>query len=94
MTITTVRHVELVVNPFPTAGEPMWDDCAFEWCLADEDGFRYWGNTPDECWRQFLEALHYLAESARKGGFSIEELREFRTEQRDWDDQRENERPY
>lgn len=94
MAIATLRQIHVAVSPFPTAGEPVWDDCAFEWCLTDSDGIHYWGDTPSQCYGQFCEALHYLAESARKAGFSVAELRELRAQQRDWADQRAEESPY
>ena len=94
VTATTVPQGQPAVNLFPTANEPVWDDIACEWVLTDSDGIRYWGNTPGECYRQFHEALHYLAVNAQRGGFSVVELREFRAQQHDYAAQRIDERPY
>ncbi len=62
--------------------------------MADSDGIRYYGSTPNECHRQFCEALHYLAKNAHTSGFTVTELREFRARDRDWSDQLIDERPY
>ena len=83
MQTTTLPELTFVVSPFPTAAEPVWDDICLEWVLTDADGNHYCGDTPSICYRQFEEALHYLAASARKSGFSIEELRAFRGQDRD-----------
>jgi hypothetical protein len=79
---------------FPTAQEPIWDDICLEWVLIDSDGICYWGETPSQCYDRFHEALHYLAESARKSGLSVSELREFRAQQRDYEAAQQDERPY
>ena len=84
MHITTLPHTELVVSTFPTVGDAQWDSTCMEWMLTDSDDVRYYGNTPDECYRQFTEALHYLAKAAHHSGFNIDELREFRAQERDW----------
>ena len=94
MTTATMPQIELAISPFPTAGEPRWDGTCLEWVLTDEDGINYYGNTPDECYRQFSEALHYLARAARSTGFTVAELREFRAQERDRAAQYIDERPY
>jgi hypothetical protein len=81
-------------NPFPVVGEPTWDAICMEWVMTDSDGIRYYGSTPNECHRQFCEALHYLAKNAHMSGFTVTELREFRALDRDWSDQLIDERPY
>ncbi len=50
-----------VANPFPTVREPIWNATCQEWLLTDSDGIAYGGDTPSACYRQFAEALHYLA---------------------------------
>jgi hypothetical protein len=94
MTVATIPQLEFLVSPFPEPTEPVWDDICLEWLLTDADGFRYWGETPSACARQYHEAMYYLAEHARKSGFSIAELRAFRAQQRDYADQRVDERPH
>jgi hypothetical protein len=95
MTITTaLPTIQFVLSPFPEPGEPIWDEICLEWQLIDADGFCYWGETPSACERQYHEAMYYLAEHARKSGFSIAELRAFRAQDRDRADQLMNERPY
>ena len=75
MTVATVPKIEFVVSPFPETATPVWDDICLEWQLTDADGFSYYGETPSACERQYQEAMHYLAEHARKSGFTIAELR-------------------
>ena len=95
MTITTAPPtIQFVLSPFPEPSEPIWDEICLEWQLMDADGFRYWGETPSACERQYQEAMHYLSEHARKSGFTIEELRAFRAQDRDRADQLMDERPY
>ena len=94
MTVATVPRIEFIVSPFPEPDEPVWDEICLEWQLTDADGYRYYGDTPSACERQYQEAMHYLAEHARKSGYSIEELRAFRAQHRDHADQRIDERPY
>ena len=93
MTVATVPKIEFVVSPFPETATPVWDDICLEWQLTDADGFSYYGETPSACERQYQEAMHYLAEHARKSGFTIAELRAFRCQERDYADQRRAERP-
>ena len=87
MQTTTLPELTFVVSPFPTAAEPIWDDICLEWVLTDADGLHYWGDTPNACYASFQEALHYLAVAAHKSGFSIDELRAFRAQERDYADQ-------
>jgi len=61
MTVATVPKIEFVVNPFPEPATPVWDEICLEWQLTDADGFRYWGETPSACERQYQGATHYLA---------------------------------
>ena len=61
MTVATVPKIEFVFSPFPEPGEPVWDEICLEWLLIDVDGFRYYGETPSACARQYQEAMHYLA---------------------------------
>jgi hypothetical protein len=76
-------QVTFVVYLFPTAGQPVWDPICQEWCLTDSDGISYLGSTPGECCRQFVEALHYLAEHARRSLYGVEDLLNYRTQQAD-----------
>ena len=94
MTVVTVPQIEFILSPFPEPGEPVWDDICLEWELTDSDGIRYWGDTPSACYRQFAEALHYLALAVHKSGFNVAELRAFRSQDRDRADQFMAERPY
>ena len=77
MTVATVPQLEFILSPFAEPGEPVWDEICLEWLLTDDDGFRYYGETPSACERQYQEAMYYLAEHARKAGFTIEALRAF-----------------
>jgi hypothetical protein len=80
MTVATLAPIQFIVNPCPIAGAPAWDAACEEWVLVDTDGIRYCGSTPGDCYRQYGEALHYLAAHARKSReCSLEELRAHRT---------------
>ena len=75
MTVATVAPIQFSVNPFPIAGAPVWDAECEEWVLVDSDGISYSGSSPGECYRQYGEALHYLAAHAPKSrAYSLEEL--------------------
>ena len=68
MTSLTYLEPAPLVLALPIAAEPVWDPACQEWVLTDSDGIAYCGGTPSECYRQFIEALHYLAEHLRKTG--------------------------
>ena len=94
MTITIAPPtIQFVVSPFPIVGAPVWDDAAFEWVMTDEDGAHYWGDNPSACMQRYSEAMSRLAEHARKSGYTIEELRAFWRQERDYADQRVAELP-
>ena len=73
-------QVTLVVDLFPTAGEPVWDPICQEWRLIDSDGISYLGNTPGECYRQFVETLHAMAQHVRRSLYGVEDVVDYRTE--------------
>ena len=81
MTTTTLPQLEVVVSIFPTPGEPVWDSACQEWVLTDSDGIEYFGATPGECCRQFAEALHSMAQHARRSLYGVEDLLDYRTQQ-------------
>jgi hypothetical protein len=81
MTTTTLPQLELAVSIFPTPGEPVWHPVVQEWVLTDSDGIECFGATPGECCRQFVEALHTMAQHARRSVYGAEDLLDFRTEQ-------------
>jgi hypothetical protein len=65
MTVATVAPIQFSVNPFPIAAPPVWHAECDEWVLVDTDGISYSGSSPGECYRQYGEALHYLAEQTQ-----------------------------
>jgi hypothetical protein len=67
MTTRTLAQLEVVVNIFPTPGEPVWHPSCQEWCLTDSDGISYFGSTPGECYSQFAEAMHTMVQHFRRG---------------------------
>jgi len=81
MTTTTVPQLEVVVNIYPTPGEPIWHPTIQEWCLTDSDGISYFGSTPGECYSQFAEARHSMAQHVRRSLYGVEDLLDYRTQQ-------------
>jgi hypothetical protein len=82
MHTVTQPQVTFVVDLFPTGSEPVWDPSSQEWMLTDSDGIRYFGATPGECCRQFVETLHTIAQHARRSLYGAEDVLDYRTERR------------
>jgi hypothetical protein len=74
MTTTTLAQLEVVVNIFPTPGEPVWHPSCQEWCLTHSDDISYFGSTPGECYSQFVEALHTMAQHVRRSFYRLHRL--------------------
>ena len=81
------------LSQLPAVRSLVYDRLAYEWCLEDADGWRYWGEDPKQCRRAYDEAMRVLGEHARKSGVPLAELREFRARERDWARQRADEVP-
>ena len=80
MAIATTVQLQVAVSPFPTANEPAWDPALGEWVLTDSDGIEYFGNSPGECCRQFVAALHAMSQHARRSPYGAEDLLAYRAE--------------
>jgi hypothetical protein len=80
MTATTLPQLEVVVSIYPSPGKPVWHPTIQEWVLTDSDGIEYFGATLGECYSQFAEALHTMAQHVRRSLYGIEDLLDYRTE--------------